>query len=430
VQQATLQIDEWPALSAPAPVPREGGRSALIVDDSRAQRIILRSSLVRWGYQVDEAESGEEALLRCRRRAYDFVVSDWMMPGMSGLDFCRAFRALGQESYGYFVLLTSKSEKDEVARGLNAGADDFLAKPVNADELRARLQAGERILAMQREVTQKNRLLRSALQELRGLYDSLDRDLIEARKIQQSLVRERVRDFGSAAVALMLRPSGHVGGDLVGYAQLGPRQVAFFSIDVSGHGVASAMLAARLAGMLSGTGRDGAPARLLGNGPGADPWPPEVVAERLNRLLIDVVQVEQYLTCIYAVADLETGRVALVQAGHPHPLVLRADGRVERLGTGGFPVGLVTGATYERVEIRLQPGDRLFLMSDGLIECTDPLGRELGESGLLAIVDRNRDQGGEAFLDAVLAGVEAWCGGTDIGDDMSAVLFDYHGPAR
>ncbi len=68
---------------------------------------------------------------------------------MTGLEFCRAFRALPREGYGYFILLTSKSEKTEVADGLDGGADDFLTKPVTADELRARLRAGERILAMQ-----------------------------------------------------------------------------------------------------------------------------------------------------------------------------------------------------------------------------------------------------------------------------------------
>ena len=112
--------------------------------------------------------------------------SDWMMPGMSGLEFCRAFRGLRRESYGYFILLTSKSDKAEVADGLEAGADDFLTKPVSADEMRARLRAGERLLAMQRELVDKNRLLGAALGKIQQLYDSLDRDLIEARKAPTS----------------------------------------------------------------------------------------------------------------------------------------------------------------------------------------------------------------------------------------------------
>ena len=109
--------------------------------------------------------------------APDLVMSDWMMPGLSGLEFCRAFREMPRETYGYFILLTSKSDKTEVALGLDAGADDFLTKPVNAAELRARIAAGARILQMERELTEKNRLIKSTLDELQALYDSLDSDL-------------------------------------------------------------------------------------------------------------------------------------------------------------------------------------------------------------------------------------------------------------
>lgn len=114
----------------------------LVVDDSRLQRRILVSLLKKWGYSVDEAASGEEALARADARRPDFVMSDWMMPGMDGLQFCRLFRDRAGDAYSYFILLTSKSEADDIARGLDAGADDFLTKPVDANELRARVQAG------------------------------------------------------------------------------------------------------------------------------------------------------------------------------------------------------------------------------------------------------------------------------------------------
>ena len=151
------------------------------------------------------------------RKSIDLVLSDWMMPGMNGLEFCQEFRALENDRYGYFILLTSKSEKGEVAHGLDVGADDFLIKPVAAMELRARIKAGERILKMERELVEKNRLVNETLSQISELYDSLDRDLIEARSLQQSLVREKSRDFGDARVTLLLRQSGHVGGDLVGF---------------------------------------------------------------------------------------------------------------------------------------------------------------------------------------------------------------------
>jgi sigma-B regulation protein RsbU (phosphoserine phosphatase) len=416
------------AIDRGSAVPTQRPWRVLVVDDSRAQRLLLRASLARWGYAVSEAASGDEALMLARETRFDIVLSDWMMPGMSGLDLCRGLRALAQDSYSYFILLTSKSAAEEVALGLDVGADDFVAKPVSADELRARLKAGERILGMQRELRDKNRLLGAALGELQGLYDSLDRDLIEARQIQQSLVRDRHAEFGSASVSLLLRPSGHVGGDLVGYFPLAPGRLAFFAVDVAGHGVAAAMMAARLAGMLTSAAPDGNVALALDLAPPPPVRPPEGVAERLNRLVYEVMRVDQYFTCVYAEADLATGRVALVQAGHPHPVLLRADGRAEPVGAGGLPVGLLSDARWDRVELQLRPGDRLVIVSDGFTECADPAGRILGEEGLLSMLAQDAGLNGTVLLDALLGRMEHFAGGSDFADDMSAVLFAYHGP--
>ena len=123
----------------------------LLVDDSSLQRKILSASLERWGFDVVEAESGEHAVALCQNFLPDVVICDWVMTGMTGLQFCEEFRRLTRDQYGYFILLTSKAEKAEVAEGLQSGADDFLTKPVNSHELRARIAAGQRILAMQRE---------------------------------------------------------------------------------------------------------------------------------------------------------------------------------------------------------------------------------------------------------------------------------------
>lgn len=402
-------------------------RHVLVVDDSRAQRRLLAASLLRWGYRVTEAGSGDEALALCRATRFDIVLSDWMMPGLSGLEFCRAFRDLPRDGYGYFILLTSKSEKDEVALGLDGGADDFLAKPVNPDELRARIRAGERILGMERELTEKNRLIRATLDEIQQLYDSLDRDLIEARKLQQTLVRERHRDFGMGDVSLLLRPSGHVGGDLVGFFPIGDDRVALFSIDVSGHGVASAIMTARLAGFLSGSAPEQNIALVRDSAGRTCGLPPDQVAARLNRMLIEEMQVEQYFTLAYAELALTTGEMVLVQAGHPHPVVQRADGRIDRLGDGGLPIGLFSEAVYEPVRTRLHPGDRLFLMSDGITECPDPQGEELGDAGVARLLAQNRRLRGKALTEALVWDLHGFAGGADFRDDVSAVIFDYTG---
>ena len=114
-----------------------------------------------------------------------------------------------------------------MARGLDAGADDFLIKPVSSDELRARIAAGDRVLEMQRELSEKNRLIEKALDELKVAHDAIDKDLIQARKIQESLVPELTREFGSSRVSLLLKPCGHIGGDLVGMFSPGVKSAGF-----------------------------------------------------------------------------------------------------------------------------------------------------------------------------------------------------------
>lgn len=398
----------------------------LVVDDSRAQRKVLGLYLARWGYDVTEAESAEDALERCRAASFDIVLSDWVMPGLSGLEFCRAFRALPQDGYGYFILLTSKSDKTEVADGLEGGADDFLSKPVNPDELHARMRAGERILGMQKELIEKNKLIGSTLGQLQAVYDSLDRDLMEARKVQQALIRERHRRFEGGQATVLMRSSGHVGGDLAGFFEINPRRVAFFSVDVSGHGVASAMMTARLAGLLSGGAPDQNIALAVGAYGGREAWPPEMVAWRLNRLILSDVPVEQYFTMAYAEVDLDTGRVLFVQAGHPHPAILRRDGTVAFAGNGGLPIGLIPDATYERIEVQLQPGDRLLLVSDGVTECPSPQG-DLGEEGLARLLVANHRLSDPALLEALIWNLVDHHGSEDFPDDISGVMFRFTG---
>lgn len=412
--------------------PAAGGgiRRVLVVDDSRAQRRVLASYLRQWGYEIEEAESGAEALEICRRAPPDLVMSDWMMPGMTGPDFCRAIRGMAFESYVYFILLTSKSGKEDIALGLDAGADDFLTKPVNSGELRARIGAGLRILEMERELTAKNRLVRSTLEELQALYDSLDSDLVEAKKLQQSLVSERYRDFGSAEVSLALRSAGHVGGDLVGMFPIGEQRIGLYGLDVSGHGISSALMTARLAGYLSSSVpeqnlalREVSPGRFAGR-------PPAETLKRLNEVFLSDLETEHYFTIALADVELASGRVVLAQAGHPHPAVQRAGGRVEFIGSGGLPVGLIDGATFDQSEVYLSPGDRLLIHSDGITECADPGGAMLDDEGLARLMGELKQTRGPAFLESLLWRLADHSGDDGFADDISAVLLEIRGCAR
>jgi len=420
LQRTASQIEEG---IAPPPTPK---RRVLVVDDSKMQRRILSTLLERAGYAVYEAESGTVGLARCQEIWPDIVISDWMMPGMTGLEFCREFRKMERASYGYFILLTSKSEKTEVAQGLSSGADDFLSKPVNGGELRARLAAGERILRMEEELREKNRLVSSTLSELRNVYDSVARDLDEAGKLQQSLIKERHRSFGNSEVSLLLRPSGQIGGDLVGFFPINARRIGVYGIDVSGHGITSALMTARLSGYLSGSSPDQNIALIQSEYGIYDARDPAELAAYLNEIVLLEMQTESYFTLIYADIDLISGKVNLVQAGHPHPVILRANGEIEALGNGGLPVGLIEGARYETITTTLHAGDRLFMVSDGVTEAADATGTLLDDEGFAALIRTKPDLRGLAMLEAIQQDLAEYTDG-EIADDVSAVLFEFDG---
>lgn len=534
---------------------------ALVVDDSRAQRLIFARHLQNWGYQTHEARSGLEALDACAATHFDLVLSDWIMPEMDGLEFCRAFRAMAEDRYSYFILLTSKNDKHAVAEGLDVGADDFLSKPVAPLELRARIiAAGERLMAMEREVRtargqlvaavealddgfvyfdaddrlvlantkyrelydfdasvmvpgtsfedilrdglargqyrdalgredewlrtrlashqktirrsqhlsdgrvlqiverkthdggrvglridvtelsearetarksearalQQNTELRAALDELQKLYDAVDRDLMEARKLQQSLIRKRQHEFDGSTLSLLLQSSGHVGGDMAGTFIISASRIGVYAIDVSGHGVAAAMLGARVAGLFSGGEHHQNIVLIRDPGTGkAKAWDPHEVAARINELMLDEFETETYLTIAYADIDLKTGKVKLVQAGHPHPVIQRADGRIEFIGDGGLPIGLIPNASFASVEAQLLPGDRLLLYSDGITECTNRNSEEFGEDGLKATLRKLRHMKGIDFIDALKWELMHWAGKDEFEDDVSGALLEF-----
>lgn len=397
--------------------------TVLVVDDSRSHCRLMSRTLERWGYRTLEAGGGHEALEICRTEDISLVISDWMMPGMSGVEFCRAYRYLIGDRPGYFILLTAQTEREALAEGLENGADDFLTKPFNAIELRARILAGERVLNAQRDLTVKNGELSATLDKLSEAYTAIDRDLREARKFQEGLVPERHLRLGGADISLLFRPSGHVGGDMVGYFDIRPGEKGIYAVDVSGHGVSSALMTARIASFFS----DAAPERNVALRRGRDGYemlPPDEVCHHLNALLQNDAESDLYLTMILARLQIETGEITLCQAGHPSPLIWRADGGLEFQEAFGMPIGLVENAAYSAVTVTLAPGDRLFLYSDGITECPDPDGTILDEDGLVQVLSKTTVAGGQQCLSALVAALERYAGTDDFPDDLSAVLIE------
>jgi two-component system cell cycle response regulator len=193
----------------------------LIAEDDPVSRRVLQTFLVRWGYEVIVAEDGNQALAILERQDFPrLAVLDWMMPGLEGTQVCERIRKQPNRAYVYILLLTARSQKEDILKGLESGADDYLSKPFDAKELRARLHVGQRILSLQNHLIQ-------AREELlfQATHDALT-GLSNRGVILEALHREssrQSREGGSFGIVLadldhfkyVNDRHGHLAGDAV-----------------------------------------------------------------------------------------------------------------------------------------------------------------------------------------------------------------------
>jgi len=404
-------------------------RRVLIVDDSRVQRLVLSSRLARWGFVVIEAADGTEALDLLERDPIPLILSDWIMPGLSGPELCHALRAHENDLRGhenerrsYFVLLTSKQDKQDVSDGLSAGADDFLTKPVDEGELLARLKAGLRLIDMQESLVRKNRQVTQAYNEVKTLYERIDTDLRAAATLQQQFLPKPHAICNGIDLSVHYQPAGHVGGDLVGYFPIGDDRLGLFAIDVSGHGVASSLLTIRLAQLFNASHPDASIAFEHNPVQGISARAPDVVVADLNQRFRTSNSHDLYFTIVYGILEPKAGLFTFCQAGHTHPLILRNTGEFDRVGDGGPPVGLLPGVEFEVVATRISPGDRLLLYSDGVIEAEDATGNMIGETGLTDILAGLDPADGIDQLSRLVQKLTENCDRRNFEDDVSLLL--------
>jgi phosphoserine phosphatase RsbU/P len=283
-------------------------------------------------------------------------------------------------------------------------------------------------IGVQSDVTDRRNAeeaLRRTNHELEIATRRMRKSLTAAARIQRSLLPGELPNLPGLRFAFGYRPCDELAGDALNVIRLDEGRIGFYVLDVSGHGVPAALLSVTLSRFLSPAFEGSC---LLSPDP-ANPLrrtvtPPARVAELLNQQFSMSDEGAQYFTMIYGVLDVRSFELRLVAAGHPPPLLSRAGGAADIVDCSGLPIGVLDGASYDETVIRLAPGDRLVLYSDGVTEAQNPEGGEFGVSRLQDALAGTAPMELDEAVDAVMRHIDAWCGPAGVRDDVSLLAIE------
>jgi sigma-B regulation protein RsbU (phosphoserine phosphatase) len=356
---------------------------------------VLVRTLDGTGHRILAARSGEAALDIARRARPDLVLLDVMMPGMDGFEVCRAMKADPRLEDIAVIFLSALGEVSDKVSGLQLGAVDYITKPIQAEEVLARVA---------------NHLTRRYLErEVRRSRDGLERELANAAGMQRLILPATLPTDPALAFAAYYRTSRYAGGDYYDVLSLGDRRFALIVADVSGHGASAAIVMAMIRAVLhaSRAARDD-PAGLL---------------HALNRHFCYLWETSTFATALYGVLDAGRRTLSLACAGHPPPLLLRDGAPVEPLPVEAVPslfwseLGDIPVTDHE-----LRAGDRLVFYSDGITERHGPGDTFFEPERLMATLTAVVTASPQAILDRLVGELDAFAEGIEPEDDQTILI--------
>jgi sigma-B regulation protein RsbU (phosphoserine phosphatase) len=405
----------------------------LCIDDDQNITDVVSRYLTKWGYRVHVASDGETGWKLIQEEKPEIVLTDWMMPGIDGPELCRRVRNTGFTDYVYMILLTAKDEKEDLILGMNAGADDFISKPFDFRELKVRLNAAARLIRLERQRLRMAAALDDQNQKLNELYDTVTEDLEAAARIQRTLLPEKKSFIPGYNFDWLFTPSTFISGDVFNIFPIDTMHLNFYLIDVSGHGIPAALLSTTLSRILSPNSHKYSLGPLgqfkcytcpNRENPMVSLNSPASIALELNRQFISDDETMQYFTMVYGSVNLQDNIVTITQAGHPHPFLHKADGSIQTLWGGGFPIGLIPDADFTEASLPFEPGDRLFLYSDGLSECHSQNGETFGSHAIEEIIRAGKGLPLKEITDQLRRALAAHRGSELFEDDISFLAIE------
>jgi sigma-B regulation protein RsbU (phosphoserine phosphatase) len=377
----------------------------LVVDDSPVNLQVLVRTLQASGHRILAATNGRAALDIAARARPDLILLDVMMPDMDGFEVCRALKASRETRESVVIFLSALGEVSDKVSGLSIGAADYITKPIQAEEVLARVA---------------NHLTRQYLErELRRSRDRLDRELANAADMQRLLLPRTMPAHPGAEFAAFYQTSRHAGGDYYDVIPIGDDRYGVIVADVSGHGAPAAIVMAMIRAVLH-------------TFPGVPDDPPAVL-NHINRHFQFLWDTAMFATAVYGVLDVGRRTWRSMSAGHPPPLLVRGGEEVapaaaasgmmllfRELGEGTCP------------EQALFPGDRVVLYTDGITDRQAPDGTLYDRDRLTASLARVGSLPPAEIVERLTEDIEAFAGGREAEDDQTLVVIGIQdrAPAR
>ncbi len=337
----------------------------LAVDDNKSNCVLLGRYLKKWGY--------EPCLFTDSREAYELMLNtaeplvalvDWMMPEMSGIDICEKIRAERPNFPLYIILLTAKSDENDIVKGLGSGADDYIPKPFNPRELRSRIASGRRIIRLEEDLLVRERELKKANERLKKSLHRIEAEIDAGKKVQFAMLPPNNIHYDDYFFCHYLKPSAKLSGDFLDYFWIDEHRLGFYFIDVAGHGSFSAFITVHIKCYITSFIEKQDRANDIFD------HPDDFIAN-INRMVLEE-GLGKHLTLFYGIIDTRSNHMIYSNGGQfPFP-ILKQNQKTDFLCCQSLPVGVVDDAPFTRYEQKLSENFDFYLFSDGILEILPP----------------------------------------------------------
>lgn len=372
----------------------------LIIDDDSTTQLVLERTLSVQGYNITLASDGEEGLIKAKAIRPALIICDWIMPRKNGLEVCSQIKSTPELSTTFFILLTSLDSVEDRVKGLDAGADDFLCKPIEMNELKARVRAGLRLHQLSKDLQVQKQLLEAELAEAAEYVGTI---------LPEPLIHS------SLSIDVCFIPSRQLGGDSFDYFWLDDQNIVFYLLDVSGHGLRASLPSLAVVNLLRSRG--------LSN---VDYYQPDTVLRGLNQAFQMSDRNDKYFTIWYGVYNNQSRQLIYSSAGHPPAVLLNSvhQPTEHRLKTPGVPVGMFPNIRYVNATCQITANSSLYVFSDGIYEVEQQENAHWGLDRLINLLKKYQ-QNPERDLKRLLQYVRGWHPDFQFEDDLSILQIDF-----